>query len=153
MNNDNLLHGNPATQFVSGDNANGRGAVENGRKSGESRRRKADLRKMAQDILDGTYKDRNGKEITGAELVVNTIVANLADPKGKNWSKAIDLLVELTGANKSAEEKAAIKAQTELTKAKTKLLQGGDDTGLKKLDEILKGLEDNARTETDAPTE
>ena len=49
-----------ATTFRSGAEA-----VENGRKggkaSGKARKRKADLRRMAQEVLDGTFKDKHGK--------------------------------------------------------------------------------------------
>ena len=95
-------------------------ATKAGIASGKARRRKADLRRMAQDILSGTYTDSKGREVTGEELVINSLIINLADPKSKNWSKAVDLLVELTGAKKTPEEIAQIKAETELIKAKTK---------------------------------
>lgn len=107
------------TQFQSGDEA-----VENGRKggkaSGAARRRKADLRRMAQDILDGTYKDKNGKPFTGAELIQNGLLANLGNPNSKNWGKAMDIFIQLTGANMSPEQKAKLKAETQLAKAKAK---------------------------------
>ena len=61
--------------------------------SGKARKRKADLRKMAQEVLDGTYTDKNGREFTGEEAVIQGLVANLADPKGKNWGKAMELLI------------------------------------------------------------
>ena len=68
-------------------------ARENGKKggraSGKARREKADLRKMAQTILDGTYTARSGEELTGAELVWQGIMDNISDPYGKNWGKAM----------------------------------------------------------------
>jgi LDH2 family malate/lactate/ureidoglycolate dehydrogenase len=99
-------------------------AVKNGRKggkaSGVARRRKADLRRMAQDILDGTYTDKNGKPFTGAELIQNGLLANLGNPNSKNWGKAMDIFIQLTGANMSPEQKAKLKAETQLAKAKAK---------------------------------
>ena len=119
-------------------------AVRNGSKgginSGKARKRKADLRKMAQQVLDGTYTDKHGKEFTGEEAVIQGLVANLADPKGKNWGKAMDLLVQLLSANKSREEKQMLKAQTALIKAKAELLNVSDDSVLKKLDDVLKQI-------------
>ncbi len=119
-------------------------ARENGRKggiqSGKARKRKADLRRMAQEVLDGTFKDKHGKEFTGEEAVIQGLVANLADPKGKNWGKAIDLLVQLLSANKSREEKQMLKAQTALIKAKAELLNVSDDSVLEKLDDVLKQI-------------
>ena len=119
-------------------------AKKNGSKgginSGKARKRKADLRRMAQEVLDGTYKDKHGKEFTGEEAVIQGIVANLADPKGKNWGKAMDLLISLLGANKGREEKQLLKAQTALIKAKVELMSGSDDSVLDKLDEVLKQI-------------
>lgn len=119
-------------------------AVKNGSKgginSGKARKRKADLRRMAQEVLDGTYKDKHGKEFTGEEAVIQGIVANLADPKGKNWGKAMDLLISLLGANKGREEKQLLKAQTALIKAKVELMSGSDDSVLDKLDEVLRQI-------------
>ena len=94
--------------------------------SGKARRKKADLRQMAQDILSGTYTDKNGREVTGEELVINTLIANLANPNGKNWGKALDTLIELTGAKRTPEEKEKIKAETEMLKAKAALMKGED---------------------------
>lgn len=111
-----------------------------GKASGKARKRKADLRRMAQEVLDGTYKDRRGNEITGEEAVIQGLVANLADPKGKNWGKAMDLLVQLLSANKSREEKQMLKAQTALIKAKAELLNVSDDSVLEKLDDVLKQI-------------
>lgn len=148
----NLKHGNPETQFQSG-----RKAVENGSKggkaSGKARKRKADLRRMAQEVLDGTYKDRRGNEITGEEAVIRGLVANLTDPQGKNWGKAMDLLVVLLGANKSREEKQQIKAQTALTKAKVDMLTGADTSALDRLDAILGAMKNNAEHSTDSESE
>lgn len=132
-------------------------AVKNGRKgginSGKARKRKADLRRMAQEVLDGTYKDRRGNEITGEEAVIRGLVANLTDPQGKNWGKAMDLLVTLLGANKSREEKQQIKAQTALTKAKVDMLTGADTSALDRLDAILGAMKNNAEHSTDSESE
>ena len=132
-------------------------AVKNGKKggvnSGKARKRKADLRRMAQEVLDGTYKDRRGNEITGEEAVIRGLVANLTDPQGKNWGKAMDLLVTLLGANKSREEKQQIKAQTALTKAKVDMLTGADTSALDRLDAILGAMKNNAEHSTDSESE
>ena len=121
--------------------------------SGKARRRKADLRRMAQEVLDGTFKDKHGKEFTGEEAVIQGLVANLADPKGKNWGKAMDLLVQLLSANKSREEKQMLKAQTALIKAKTGLITNEDTSALDKLDGILREMRSNAESNTDTESE
>jgi len=132
-------------------------AVKNGKKggvnSGKARKRKADLRKIAQQVLDGTYTDSNtGAQMTGEELVLNSIVANL-HPNSKHWGKAMDLLVELLGADKSREEKQQIKAQTALLKAKVDVLTGADTSALDRLDAILEGMKNNAERNTDTESE
>lgn len=121
--------------------------------SGKARKRKADLRRMAQEVLDGTYTDRKGKQITGEEAVIRGLVANLTDPQGKNWGKAMDLLIVLLGANKSREEKQQIKAQTALIKAKVDVLTGADTSALDRLDAILEGMKNNAERSTDTESE
>lgn len=97
-----------------------------GKASGKARKRKADLRRMAQEVLDGTFKDKHGKEFTGEEAVIQGLVANLADPKGKNWGKAMELLIKLSGADKSREENQKLKAEIELLKAKIKSLENNN---------------------------
>ena len=94
--------------------------------SGKARERKADLRKMAQEVLDGTYTDKNGREVTGEEAVIQGLVANLADPKGKNWGKAMELLIKLSGADKSREENQKLKAEVALLKAKEKTFENNN---------------------------
>ena len=147
-NEQNLIPGNKRSQEE---------ARENGRKgginSGKARKRKADLRKIAQQVLDGTYTDSHtGAQMTGEELVLNSIVANL-HPNSKHWGKAMDLLVELLGADKSREEKQQIKAQTALLKAKVDVLTGADTSALDRLDAILEGMKNNAERSTDTESE
>lgn len=95
-------------------------ARKGGKASGVARRRKADLRRMAQEILDGTYTDKNGKPFTGAELIQNGLMQNLSNPNSKNWGKAMDIFIQLTSAGMSPEQKAKLKAETQLAKAKAK---------------------------------
>ena len=122
-------------------------AVRNGSKgginSGKARRRKADLKKMAQQVLDGTFKDKNGREFTGEEAIIQGLVANLASPNSKNWGKAMSLMIELLEADKSRDEKQKLKAEVALLKAKVKLLTESDSTTLDKLDEVLGKIESN----------
>jgi hypothetical protein len=147
-NEQNLIPGNMRSQSEARENGK-----KGGKASGVARKRKADLRRMAQEVLDGTYKDRRGNEITGEEAVIRGLVANLTDPQGKNWGKAMDLLVVLLGANKSREEKQQIKAQTALIKAKTGLITNEDTSALDKLDGILREMRSNAESNTDTESE
>ena len=72
-------------------------------------------------LLD-KHTDKNGKEFTGEEAFVIGLTANLANPNSRNWGKAMDLIIQLTGANKSEAEEKKLDAEIELTKAKTKQL-------------------------------
>ena len=124
-------------------------ASKGGKNSGKTRRRKADLRRMAQQVLDGTYTDKNGNKFTGEEAVLKGLIANLTDPKGRNWGKAMDLMITLMGANKSKEEKQLLKAQIKLMEAKVNLMSGADTSALDHLDEILKEMKNNAETQSE----
>ena len=98
-------------------------AARNGRKGGKAcaaaKRKKANMRKIAQAILDGTYKV-DGTKLTGEEIARNGIIANLMNPNSKNWSKAIDLLIMLTGANMNEKQKSKLKFEAQLAEAKAK---------------------------------
>ena len=43
--------------------------TKGGINSGKSRRKKADMRKAVQSMLDNTYSDNSGKELSGAEIM------------------------------------------------------------------------------------
>ena len=60
-------------------------AKEAGIASGKARRRKADLREMAQAWLEGDVKDKNGKTMTGAELMLAVAARELSKGNPKFW--------------------------------------------------------------------
>lgn len=136
---DNLARVREATQFKSGAEAVASGS-KGGKASGEARRQKADLRRIVQAVLDGTYHDKNGIEITGIELVTRSLIANLANPNGRNWGKAMELIIQLTGASVTPEQKAKIKAETELAKARAKALTGEESPQIAE-DGLLEALQ------------
>lgn len=112
--------------------------------SGKARRRKSDLRKAMQEAMQTTFTDKKGRSKTGEEMVIAGIIANLSDPHARNWGRALDALLLLTGQNMTKEQIAKIKAETELTKAKTKAIQqdGGslaDIEDLSPLANLLRG--------------
>lgn len=122
-------------------------AKKGGIASGKARRQKADLRKAMQDALNSTFTDSKGKKATGQEIVMAGLIANLSDPKARNWGKAVEVMLLLTGQNMTKEQIAKIKAEIELTKAKTKAIQqdGGslaDIEDLSPLADLLRGKED-----------
>lgn len=130
-------------------------AAKNGRKggiaSGKAKRKKKDLREMAQAILDGTFTDKNGVQFTGADLVQNGLMANLGDPNGRNWAKAMEFMFMLTGAAMSPEQRENLKASTEKIKAETKRMQGDTEQHNGMLEDLIKGLQSDVHTETESP--
>ena len=119
-------------------------AKRGGIASGKARRQKADLRRAMQEALNSTFTDSKGKKATGQEIVMTGLIANLSDPKARNWGKAVEVMLLLTGQNMTKEQIAKIKAETELTKAKTKAIQqdGGslaDIEDLSPLANLLRG--------------
>lgn len=117
--------------------------------SGKARRKKADLRKAMQEAMEATFTDKKGKKKTGQEIAIAGIIANLSDPSGRNWGKAVEMMLLLTGQSMTKEQIAKIKAETALTKAKTKALEqnGGSLADI----EDLTPIADMLRGGTDEP--
>ena len=113
-----------------------------GKRSGEVRRQKADLRKAAQALLENTYTAKNGEKITGQEMLIRGLIANLADPKGRQWSKAVDTLITLTSAQRTKEQVQREKLEIEILQTKLKAIQGGSDEASGKLADLIDGLKE-----------
>ena len=118
--------------------------TKGGINSGKSRRKKADMRKAVQSMLDNTYKDdRNGKELSGAEVMALKLFKIATNEKDKNCISAIKLIIELTGQNKDTLTDKKTKTEIKLLEARIKALSGLDETESKKLlDNINKILSD-----------
>ena len=95
-------------------------ATKGGIASGEARRKKADLRKAVNDALQTEYTDKNGKSITGKEAFIQSLIANISNPNSRNWAKAANIIIELTGANIAPEVKKKIEAETKLLEKQIK---------------------------------
>lgn len=115
-------------------------ARKGGINSGKARRRKADLRKAIQIMATTEITDKNGKQATGIDIAVQGIIANLANPNGRNWGKAMDTFITLLGANLSEEQKNKLIAETELTQAKAKTLSDTNIQGDGELPMLWKAL-------------
>lgn len=128
-------------------------AKRGGIASGKARRAKADLRRAMQDALNSTFTDSKGKTATGAEIVMAGLMANLSDPKARNWGKAVEVMLLLTGQNMTKEQIAKIKAEIELTKAKTKAISDGNSSedfeDLSPLADLLRGGDDGNEDSND----
>lgn len=99
---------------------------------------------MAQAVLDGTYKDKDGNEATGEELIIRSLVKNLSMPQGKNWGKAMDLLVQLTGAAQTKEMTDKLKAEAKLAKAKAAEIEAAKNEDIVMTDNFLEALNGTA---------
>lgn len=110
--------------------------------SGKSRRKKADMRKAVQDILDGNFTLSN-ELITGAEAMAKKLFALAMEKNGKQNIAAMKLILELTGQNKDTLTDKKTKTEIKLLETKIKALSGLDDGETKKLlDNINKILND-----------
>ena len=108
----NLKRGNPETQFKSG-----REAAEAGRKGGKAsgaiKAKQKTMKEAAQTILNGTYTDDDGKEITGMDKIVLTLFSIATDPHNKQCTSAIRLLREITGDDITADQMKLMKKKLE----------------------------------------
>ena len=94
MNDENLKKGNPETQFKSG-----RKAVEAGRKggkkSGEAKKKKADIKATVQDVLNDEYTDKSGRTLSGIGVLVVNLFRIAADPKNKQCITAMKMIFDI----------------------------------------------------------
>lgn len=117
--------------------------TKGGINSGKSRRKKADMRKAVQSMLDNTYSDNSGKALTGAEIMALKLFKIATNEKDKQCISAIKLIIELTGQNKDTLTDKKTKTEIKLLEARIKALSGLDDGETKKLlDNINKILND-----------
>lgn len=73
------------------------------------------------------FKDKNTGEyikMTGAEMLFKQIIATASNPSHRNWAKAMDYILTLSGQAKSPGELAKLKAETAVLKAKAEMLKG-----------------------------
>ena len=140
MNDENLKAGK-ATQFKSGDKAAESGS-KGGKASGRSRREKANMRQAMQDLLDATYKQPDGSEITGTNALVMTALKQALDPDSKNWAKAFEYVLKLTGMDKAPEEMKMLLARAMLIQAQAETIKKIGDKADGKLLELLNGLKE-----------
>ena len=121
MNQDNLKNG-VKTQFKSGDHA-----AENGRKGGlkaqENRKRRKEIKRQLQDMLDDTFTDKKGNTLQGIELLSATLFKIATDPHHKQVIQAQRLIYELTDMDKSVDEKKRLKQALKLQEKELELMQ------------------------------
>lgn len=91
-----------------------------GRNAAPARKRNGDIRRAVQQILNGTYLDGNGNEITGAEAVAIAVFSIAVDTGNRNAISAARLLVDIIGQDKTPEERKKIKAEIAVLEAQCK---------------------------------
>lgn len=93
----NLKKGNPSTQFKSG-----RNAIENGRKggikSGEAKRQAKTAKEIAEAILNGEHKLKDGGTATGKEMILMKQLEKAVQEKNLESAK---FLLKLAGEDVS----------------------------------------------------
>ena len=117
-----------------------------GKASVKARREKKNLREAMQEAMVTTFTDSKGNKATGLEIMLTGILANLSDPKARNWGRAVEFAMNLTGMQMTPEQIAKMQAETELTKAKTKAITDSNSTedfeDLTPLADLLNGDDD-----------
>lgn len=101
-------------------------ARQGGKASGKARKKKADMRKAVQDILDGEYTS-DGAKITGAEAMAKKLFALALEKKGKQNIAAIKLIIELTSQSSNTLIDKKTKAEIKLLEAKLNALTGENE--------------------------
>ena len=121
--------------------------------SARVRRQKKNLREAMQEALVTTFTDSKGNKATGMEIIMAGILANLSDPKSRNWGKAMEYAMNLSGMQMTPDQIEKIRADIELTKAKTKAISEAnsieDFEDLTPLANLLKGDEDGNEDSND----
>lgn len=106
-------------------------AKKGGIASGKTRRRQADLRKAAQAALNGTYTTQDGETLTGEELVIKSIIENIANGKGRNYGKALEAIITLTGAKESDVDRRKKEAEADILEVEAERAKaGGNEDGV-----------------------
>lgn len=130
-------------------------ASKGGKRSGEVRRKKADLRKSMQMLLDSSYTQRNKdgstEQIKGSELVVKTIMQAASDPKSRNWSAAVRFVMDLQAQNEQKQmtikkqklELEKLQAEIDLLHRKAEQEAAAEEQHNGKLSELIEGLKDD----------
>lgn len=109
-----------------------RNGSKGGIKSGESRRRKKQLKETLIDILEAKYPDKKtGKKHTGVEIIAMRLFESAIDNKSRNYNKSLSQLLSITGLDLSDEERKRIenglKLQTQEIELNEKKIEKMDE--------------------------
>ena len=115
-----------------------------GKKSGEVRKQKAQIRKAIETILNADYKLKDGSTVTGMDAIAMSMFKTANDPKNKNNVIAAKYLLDLLGQSQSPLDAKEQKAKIKIMETQAKQMQSGTETQFSKLDEILENLKETA---------
>jgi len=71
-------------------------AQKGGVASGEARRKKADLRRVLEEAINGTYKVGD-EEMTGAEALISSLMATACNSKSRSSVAAFNVIAKMMG--------------------------------------------------------
>jgi len=85
-----------------------------GKRSAEVRRQKQQLRKVVEDIFNGTYTDKTtGDVMTAEEIICKKLMTVVCDTRHPKWFDVIGLLIKLTDSDISENELALREASSD----------------------------------------
>ncbi len=84
-------------------------AKKGGQASGAARRKKRDMKKLLETLLDDKIKDKDGNEYTREVAMALTLVSIALDKKDKKCLEAQRLILKITGQDQSTEDKKKTK--------------------------------------------
>ena len=129
-------------------------ASRGGKKSGETRRAKANARKSLEMLLNSDVKTKSGETITGMDALIMNLYKVAIDQKNRNNVYAAKTLLEICGQDVSPLDAKKKRAEIKMLEAQVKKMDGGtDNPAIDRLDAILKGLGDKANATTEPKTE
>ena len=96
-----------------------------------AKRERRELAKIVTAYLntEHAFKDKaTGKyqTMTGSEMLFQQVIAVAANPSHRNWARAMDYILALSGQDKAPADLAKLKAEISVLKAKAKLMQNAD---------------------------
>ena len=71
------------------------------------------MKDAAQTILNGTYKDSEGNDVTGMDQIILTLFKIATDANNRQCTSAIRLLREITGDDITAEQQKLFEKKLE----------------------------------------
>lgn len=102
-------------------------AVKNGKKGGvasaKSRKRKKGFQRALNEMLNHTFMEKDGTELTGYEKIALSLFETATNVENKQSVNAIRLIFELTGEARTDEKKKHEQLMNQLKEAEIQLIE------------------------------